>query len=585
MANLHNLMARAFAASLALMLVSIAPAASETYNEWTARLKVPDTKRGLNDDPAGDGVPNVLKYALALDPLVATTNPVPAAEVTSVQGADRLVLNVRKNPDAMGIDYIVEASPDLATWSTSGLIVLSNTSTTLSVADGTPLTTGVRRFMRLRVALLDPLPGILNWSQVTAIHAVMDRAIASYQIPGIVYSIKPAGKDPWLDARGVADTTTRAPASASARFRIGSASKTFIGMAALQLIQQKRMGFDDPISRYLPAKVLSNYKRDVISIRMLLQHTSGINNYTNIEDAWGLPYIFNRQRVWTNEELVELINARYAKVPEDGGKVAEPGQTWFYSNTNTVTLAMIVEKISGLTIREYITTNFVDRLRLRDTIYPAPGLSTIPGEHLTGYMDWQAFTGSTSFPAGMTDVTIYDPTGVGPAGPIISTVRDLSVWVEALAHDESLIGDFRRGHVDWRYFVNAAREGGAGVTYGMNIAHEPDGINQADYFIVGHRGQISGYDTSMMYLPDKDVAIVVVCNRSLPPFDPRSPNNSNEVALDQIVALLYPDLIAASKINVGAAASQATRARAAALQTDAATDGRRAFRGPLTEYR
>lgn len=567
---------------LGLMLASASlfAATGETFPEWLVRNQVPANKRGQGDDPAGDGVSNVMKYALGLNPLAVATNLVPQAQVTQVQGVDRLVLTVNKNANALGVVYTVEGSSDLSSWSSTGMIRVSETGTQLVVADGVPLSQTNRRYLRLRVSLTDPLSGVLTWETVAAIRGILDKSMATYEIPGILYSVKTQGREAWTDGRGVKDKNAATPIDSEDRFRIGSASKTFVGMAALRLIHQGRLGFEHPISAYLPAKVLSNYKKDQITIRMLLQHTSGINNYTSIIEAWFFPYIYDRKKVWTNEQLVELVNAQYQKAPEEGGKLFDPGLKWEYSNTNTVLLAMIVEKITGIDIRQYITETFIQPLGLKDTIYPAPGESEIPGKHTRGYVDWVNFLGEPSMPAGLTDVTVYDPSGVGPAGPMISTVRDLSVWVEAMVQDDQLIGDLRAGHVDWRYFVALSkstaltpRPGG----YGMKIAHEPDMTNNADYNIVGHRGQISGYDTAMMYLPEKRTSVVVVCNRTLK-FAPGFPTNALGVALNQIVAQLYPDLIAKYKIP------QAVAEKERASMAEAPVAGKRAWPVPLKEY-
>ncbi len=571
---------RILAVAFGVLSIAVGVAARETFPEWVIRKQVPASQRGMNDDPAGDGVSNILKYGLGLDPLVVATNLVPQAQVMTVQGVERLVLTVNKNADALGVIYTVEGSSDLAAWSSNGLIIVSDTPTTLTVADGAPLSQTNRRFLRLRVSLRDPLPGALSWEQVASIRSLLDGAISAYEIPGILYSIKQPGQEPWVDGRGVRDRNSAAPISPDDRFRIGSASKTFAGMAALRLINQGRLGFEHPIGAYLPANVLSNYRKDLITVRMLLQHMSGINNYTNIIDDWFIPYIMDRKRVWTNEELIELVNGLYTKTPEEGGKVYDPGQKWFYSNTNTVILALIIEKITGVGFGRYITENFIQPLGLTGTIYPAPGESEIPGNHTRGYVDWIDFIGEPSLPPGVTDVTVYDPTGVGPAGPMISTVRDLSIWMEAIVRNDALVGDLRRGHIDWRYYIafNGATSGPPPGTYGIKLAHEPDYTNNADYYVIGHRGQISGYDTAMMYLPEKNASIVVVCNRTLK-NGPGFPTNALEVALNKMVALLYPDLIATNRIRSEPGRAQSLRA----VTAPAAPADR--WPAPLMEYR
>jgi len=213
-------------------------------------------------------------------------------------------------------------------------------------------------------------------------------------------------------------------------------------------------------------------------------------------------------------------------------------------------------------------------------------------------MDWQNFLGITNgVPPGFLDVTVYDPSGVGAAGPMISTCDDLLRWVYAVGHGGNLIGDLNRGHLDWKYFRYLVSDGAVtSLSYGMGLAHENDPNNNADYYIVGHRGQISGFDTAMQFLPDQNTAIVVVCNRSLK-NGPDFPTNSNLVALNYIVNVLFPELIQASQVPP---ASTETVSTIASMKKpfklhdaqDAGTGLQEAlralqgqFRPPLTEYR
>lgn len=421
---------------------------------------------------------------------------------------------------------------------------------------------------------------ILTEAKLAEVEAIVDAAISDYEIPGIMYAFKFRGEPVWSNARGVQDTESMTALTPDHHFRIGSASKTFIGMMGLRLIEQDKLEFETTVDRMLPEGILSNYDREKITVRMLLSHTSGINNYTNDIGDWFFPYILDRTRVWTNEELVELVNAKFDDPTL--GMVFTPGAGWFYSNTNTVLLGMIIEEVMGKPIHQVITEEFIVPLGLRNTIYPLPGNSELPEPYARGYMNWANFTGESSLPATDLDVSIYDPSGVGPAGPMISTAADLARWMEAVATNPTIgAGSLRRGHIDWEYFTSfAGGEPGASVgSYGMNMAHEPDSNNNAQYWIVGHRGQLSGYDTAMMYLPEQEVALVLACSRSLLSNAAESwPTNALTAALNDVIAVLFPDLIADNQIN---AANEHYEIKA--LKSSASAPVRE-FRAPLTEY-
>jgi D-alanyl-D-alanine carboxypeptidase len=296
--------------------------------------------------------------------------------------------------------------------------------------------------------------------------------------------------------------------------------------------------------------MLNNYPKNLINVRMLLTHTSGINSYTNYIEDWFFPYILNRTRVWTDAELIQLVNSKF-KDPSLG-QIATPGAVWAYSNTNSVILSVILEGLYNKPIRQIVSESLLAPVGLTKTIYPAPGQSTMPEPYARGYMNWANYVGVPSLPSTDLDVSVYDASGVGGAGAMVSTTGDLSRWIESMANFSTGSADYRSAHMEWKLYIGfgagAVTAGYAQNSYGMHIAHEPDTTNKADYWIVGHRGQLSGYDTSMMYLPEQSVAIVVCCTRSLK-NGPGFPTNANAVALNGIVNILFPKLIADNKAN------------------------------------
>lgn len=427
---------------------------------------------------------------------------------------------------------------------------------------------------------------LLTPAKQTAIQQLVDQALLDYEIPGIMYSVKFLGEQPWSEARGVRDMTTNEALQPDDHFRIGSASKTFTGMAALKAIQDQRLTLESTLDRLLPAEVLNNYPKNLITVRMLLSHTSGINSYTNFIEEWFMPYITDRTRVWTDLELVQMVNAKFSD--PDLGQIATPGAVWAYSNTNTVILAMILEDIYDKPIRELIQNWFITPFGLSNTLYPAPGDSEMPEPFAHGYMNWANYVSEPSLPSTDIDVSQYDPSGVGAAGAMISTVGDLAKWMETIAQADAGSRSYRRGHIDWKFFTGfgaaAYTAGYAQSSYGLHMAHEPDSTNNADYWIVGHRGQISGYDTAMMYLPEKDCAIVVACTRSLKNA-PGFPTNANTVALNGIVNILFPELILSSQADVVVTPESSGDVEvAASRRTMRAISAPKYLRLPLSEY-
>lgn len=418
--------------------------------------------------------------------------------------------------------------------------------------------TPTNEFMTTRVPMFFRISGmpdgdaILTNEKKSEIQDLVDDAIVNYEIPGISYAIKFFDEPVYANARGVKNESTSELLSPADRMRIGSASKTFASMGMLKLVSEGYVRLDQPIPEYFPAitNLLSNYETENITARMLIQHTSGIRSYTDLIDDWSIPFIFDRTRQWSDAELVGLINIAATNTTGQHLPPISPGRIWQYSNTPYVILGMIIEELTQTNMAAFVQDTFLAPLDLQETHYPLLGETLPPEPYSRGYINWANFFGVGELP-GWTDVTVYDPSGVGAAGSMMSTASDLTKWMEAIITDQIGLGTGYLPEIyNWKLFMErlfAGTDWNYATAYGLGLAHETDRQNSAKYFIVGHRGQLSGYDTGMMALPDKRVSIVVMCNRSLRRED-GWPSNALEAVLNDIVAVLYPDMIAASQI-------------------------------------
>lgn len=154
-------------------------------------------------------------------------------------------------------------------------------------------------------------------------------------------------------------------------FRIGSQTKTFTAVVVLQLAGEGRVELDAPISRYLPGVVTGNYNGDVITVRQLLQHTSGMVNY--VRDARANP-----DGTYTLAELVRSAMDEPAQ--------AAPGAAQLYSNVGFLVLGMLIERLTGKQAGEAITERIISPPGLTHTAFPAPGNRALPSPFLPGYL-------------------------------------------------------------------------------------------------------------------------------------------------------------------------------------------------------
>ncbi|EOO95257.1 serine hydrolase domain-containing protein, partial [Bacillus cereus] len=231
--------------------------------------------------------------------------------------------------------------------------------------------------------------------------------------PGIIAKTSEGGKT-WGYAAGVADLSSKQPMKTDFRFRIGSVTKTFIATVLLQLAGENRLNLDDSIEKWLPGVIQGNgYDAKQITIRQMLNHTSGIAEYSRSKEA----DFTHTKRLYTAEELVKIG----LSMPPDFA----PGKRWSYSNTGYVLLGILIEKVTGNSYAEEIENRIIEPLELSNTFLPGNS-SVIPGtKHARGYVQPD---GASE----LKDVTYFNPNVASSAGDMISTADDLNKFFSYL---------------------------------------------------------------------------------------------------------------------------------------------------------
>ncbi|MEW2579416.1 serine hydrolase domain-containing protein [Streptomyces syringium] len=239
-------------------------------------------------------------------------------------------------------------------------------------------------------------------------------------VPGVYGEVRDADRI-WRGASGVADVRTGRPVGPDMRHRVGSVTKTFTAAAVMQQVERGRIRLDAPIGGYLPHLVPGERGRK-ITVRMLLNHTSGIPDYIpyafpSLKAFPSLPDVSpkslddNRFRQFHPTELIELGLA----APPTG----EPGgPKGVYSNTNYLLLGQLLEQVTGTPAEEYITRNVIERAGLRHTEFPAG--PRIEGPHSRMY---EAFYGLIDPPR---DYSVYNMSWTGTGAALVSTMEDLN---------------------------------------------------------------------------------------------------------------------------------------------------------------
>lgn len=310
--------------------------------------------------------------------------------------------------------------------------------------------------------------------------SIIDAAVNSTGIPGAMVGIwGPNGN--YVKVAGVADTATKAPMETDFYHRIGSVTKTFTVTALLQLVDEGKIGLDDPISQYVDGVM----EGDAISLRHLAGMRSGLVDYTTSEQ-FVMEYLSDPRRAFTPEELVGYV--------KDLPLQLRPGTTVNYSNTNTVLLGMVIEKVSGSRLSDVIDTKIATPLGMEHTSFPMT--NAFPTPHAQGYTN-------QTLDESVTAATDWNPSWGGAAGAMISSLDDMRIWVPALAKGDLLTDDTQKQRLQT---VNLS-EGDDSSGYGLGL------FNSGGW--IGHNGSLPGYKTVSVYLPEKDTTLVVFINTDI----------------------------------------------------------------------
>ncbi|MFE4333625.1 serine hydrolase domain-containing protein [Streptomyces sp. NPDC056831] len=267
---------------------------------------------------------------------------------------------------------------------------------------------------------------------------------------------------------GVGDLATGSKVPRDGQVRIGSNTKVFTAVVVLQLVGEGKIGLDATVDTYLPGLVRGKrIDGRRITVRQLLQQTSGLPNYTN--------YLGDDVRYFEPRELLDIALQHKAGFA--------PGTKWEYSNTNYVLAGLIVEKVTGRPLAKEMDRRVIKPIGLRHTYFPAPGDATVRGPHPKGYY-------RDSADAPLLDVTEMDPSWGWAAGQMISTNSDLNRFFTALLSGRLLpaaqLAQMRSATLP------AESTFGPGARYGLGLVSKPLPCGGVYW---GHGGSFPGYET------------------------------------------------------------------------------------------
>lgn len=312
--------------------------------------------------------------------------------------------------------------------------------------------------------------------------AVLQERVAKVQaeqkLPGMIGMVR-SGTNTQYAASGYGDMFRRVPADPKAKFRIASNTKAFVATVLLQLEAEGKLSMNDTVDRWLPGLVAANGNDGrKITIRQLLNHTSGLPDYLN--DLWiSGSYVvdINPHKRWDPRALVKVATSKKS--------LSAPGTKFNYANTNYILGGLIIQAATGHHPAAEVSSRIIKPLGLTDTTFPEAD-PKLYGNWLHGY-----FT--------IRDISFSNVQVLGAAGAIVSTQEDLADFTRALASGRLL------PPAQQRELQQVASDKPYGL--GVIMAKTPCGTAWS------HNGAALGYFSQWFTSPDGKTQAVVATNR------------------------------------------------------------------------
>ena len=294
---------------------------------------------------------------------------------------------------------------------------------------------------------------------------------------GLSVAVARNGKVILSKGYGLAEIEHDAKADGDSLFRIGSITKQFTAAAIMRLVEQGKVGLDDPITKYLPSY---NTQGRTITVRHLLTHTSGIKSYTEIKRIM----VEEPEHEFKHQELIDMV--------QNEPLAFEPGTKWVYCNTGYYLLGMIVEQVSGKSYCEYLQDEFFGPLGLDHTRCDS-NTEIIKGRAQGYAMSGKKLTNDKGLATGTPFA----------AGMLIASAHDLVVWADDLASGK-VVSEASYKQMSTPFEL----ADGSSTHYGFGLSID----EQFGHARVQHGGGIFGFNSMLERFPEDGLTVAVISN-------------------------------------------------------------------------
>lgn len=343
---------------------------------------------------------------------------------------------------------------------------------------GTSWSWGVRRMRVGMLAMAAVLAAASSPAGADAVDDAARRFLSAQHVPGLSVAVVRDGKVTKARGYGVANLEMGSPASKETVYEIGSMTKQFTAAAIMLLVEDGRVKLTDSVTQYVSSLPEA---WSAVTVRQLLDHTSGIKSYTGVTD-----FIALARTDHTADAILKLASAHPVEFA--------PGEKWAYNNTGYYLAGMVVEKASGKRYWDFLRERIFQPLGMTDTRDSDP--SQVIARRASGYA-WVA--------GAYRKRDAITPTAAYSAGGLVSTVLDMAKWDAALYSDRILKQSSRDA-----MWTKARLKAGSTTDYGL-------GWSVADtrgHRNVAHGGGTAAFSTYIARYPEDRLTVIVLTNRS-----------------------------------------------------------------------
>src|SRR5579884_3577087 len=311
------------------------------------------------------------------------------------------------------------------------------------------------------------------------LHAYFQQACQEKHFMGVA-SIAVNGETQFSEACGWADAEWQIKNTVETRFRTGSIAKEFTAAGILLMHEQGKLVLTDPVGKYV-ADLPESWQS--ATIHQLLTHTSGI------------PIPEYKGAAWERYSVLAASPTEFLDLVRNLPLLYPHGTKLTYNNTGYILLGMVIEKVSGMKYENFVQEKIFDRLGMHDSGFD--DITRIVPRRAKGYK----LAGDDLRNAGL-----IDPRSAWSAGGFYSTLHDLTLWSEALAHGKLLNSDSTQ-----KMFATYPETAAYGMHYGYGIVMGERFGHKLQY----HGGGITGFNSVLQRYPESGLVIIVFSNLDL----------------------------------------------------------------------